>query len=114
MVKQGRSRTGRRGALAVLAAFAIVAGACSPGDGETESGEGDTEAANRPEFDVVDTSDAADAEEAAQMWIDEGFQESTLTPEQQLEEMQWFIEAAQPYEGMEIIVVSETSTTHES
>lgn len=38
---------------------------------------------------------------------------SVLTPAQQEAEMQWFIEAAKPFQGMEIKVVSETLTTHE-
>ena len=38
---------------------------------------------------------------------------STLTREEQEAEMQWFIDAAEPYQGMEINVVSETITTHE-
>jgi glycerol transport system substrate-binding protein len=109
-----RTHRRRRGPLALVAAFAIIAtaaGACSPGD--SESGDGDEEEAQRPQFDVVDTSDAETPEEAAQLWIDEEFTESTLTPEEQMEELQWFTEAAQPYEGMEINVVSETITTHE-
>ena len=50
---------------------------------------------------------------AAQRWIEEEFVESTYTPEQQLDELAWFTEAAEPYRGMEINVVSETITTHE-
>ncbi len=38
---------------------------------------------------------------------------STLTREEQEAEMQWFIDAAAPYAGMEINVVSEPITTHE-
>lgn len=38
---------------------------------------------------------------------------STLTPAEQEAEMQWFIDAAKPFKGMEIKVVSETITTHE-
>ena len=38
---------------------------------------------------------------------------STLTREQQEAELQWFVDAAAPYAGMEIKVVSETITTHE-
>lgn len=38
---------------------------------------------------------------------------STLTRAEQEAEMQWFIDAAAPYAGMEIKVVSETITTHE-
>ncbi len=39
--------------------------------------------------------------------------QSTLTRAQQEAEMQWFIDAAKPFAGMEIKVVSETITTHE-
>lgn len=46
-------------------------------------------------------------------WIDSEFQPSTLTREQQLAELAWFSQAAQPYRGMSINVVSETLTTHE-
>ncbi|MFT4815766.1 MAG: glycerol transport system substrate-binding protein [Pseudohongiellaceae bacterium] len=53
----------------------------------------------------------ADVEDA-QRWLPE-FQPSTLNNEQQLAEMQWFIDAARPFVGMEIKVVSETITTHE-
>ena len=38
---------------------------------------------------------------------------TALSPEEQEAEMQWFIDAAQPFAGMEINVVSETITTHE-
>lgn len=54
---------------------------------------------------------SADVEDA-QRWLSE-FQPSTLDPDQQLAEMQWFIDAARPFAGMEIKVVSETITTHE-
>ena len=50
--------------------------------------------------------------EAAQRWLEE-FQPSTLSRENQLSELGWFIEAAKPFQGMEIKVVSETITTHE-
>ena len=49
---------------------------------------------------------------AAEKWVDSEFQPSTLSREQQLEEMKWFIEAARPFRGMEINVVSETIDTH--
>ena len=52
-------------------------------------------------------------EAAAKKWIDEEFQPSTLSKADQLKEMQWFINAAKPFAGMEINVVSETITTHE-
>ncbi len=50
---------------------------------------------------------------AAQRWVDNEFQPSTLTKEQQMKEMEWFIKAAQPFRGMSIKVVSETIPTHE-
>ncbi len=50
---------------------------------------------------------------AAKKWVDKEFQPSTLTKEQQLKEMEWFMNAAKPFKGMEIKVVSETIPTHE-
>ncbi len=38
---------------------------------------------------------------------------SVLSEEEQKAEMQWFIDAAKPFQGMDIKVVSETITTHE-
>ena len=38
---------------------------------------------------------------------------STLSTEEQTSEMQWFVDAAKPFEGMDIKVVSETIATHE-
>ncbi len=49
---------------------------------------------------------------AAEKWIDEEFQPSSLSRSAQLAEMEWFIEAAKPYAGMEINVLSETIPTH--
>mgnify|MGYP000406135930 CR=1 FL=1 len=45
-------------------------------------------------------------------WIDTEFQPSTLTKNQQLNEMLWFKKAAFPFIGMEIRVVSERIHTH--
>ncbi len=56
---------------------------------------------------------AADYKAAAQKWIDSEFQPSTLSKEEQIKEMEWFIKAAEPFRGMEIRVVSETIPTHE-
>ncbi len=50
--------------------------------------------------------------EEAKKWIDEEFQPSALSKEEQLKEMQWFIDAAKPFAGMEINVLSETIPTH--
>ena len=60
---------------------------------------------------VLSTGVLADVEDA-ERWLSE-FQPSTLSQEQQIEELTWFIEAARPFAGMEIKVVSETITTHE-
>lgn len=48
----------------------------------------------------------------ARRWLPE-FQPSTISEQQQLEELTWFIAAASPFVGMAIKVVSETITTHE-
>jgi glycerol transport system substrate-binding protein len=50
---------------------------------------------------------------AAKKWIDKEFQPSSLTKEDQVKEMEWFIQAAAPFKGMEINVLSETIPTHE-
>ncbi len=59
---------------------------------------------------------ATGAEATAKKWIDSEFQPSTLTKDQQMAEMKWFIEAAAKLKAKgvtEISVVSETITTHE-
>ena len=48
----------------------------------------------------------------AEKWVDEEFQPSTLSREDQMKEMEFFIKAAEPFKGMEIKVVSETIPTH--
>ncbi|MCP3923620.1 MAG: carbohydrate ABC transporter substrate-binding protein [Desulfobacterales bacterium] len=61
------------------------------------------------------TSFASDAKykKAAKKWVSGEFQPSTLSKKEQLKEMDWFINAAKPYRGMKINVVSETIATHE-
>ncbi|MGQ9365028.1 ABC transporter substrate-binding protein [Azospirillum sp. ST 5-10] len=61
----------------------------------------------------VSAQDVAQFRAAAQRWIDQEFQPSSLSKEEQMKEMDWFIKAAEPFRGMEINVVSETITTHE-
>jgi glycerol transport system substrate-binding protein len=51
-------------------------------------------------------------EAAAQKWIDQEFQPSSLSKAEQLDEMKWFIDAAAPFKGMEINVLSEGIPTH--
>ena len=50
---------------------------------------------------------------AAERWVNDEFQPSTLSRTDQMKEMEWFTKAAAPFKGMEINVVSETITTHE-
>ena len=49
---------------------------------------------------------------AAERWVDEEFQPSVLSRDEQLQEMEWFIQAAEPFSGTEINVLSETIPTH--
>ena len=55
--------------------------------------------------------------EAAKKWVEQEFQPSTLTKDQQMKEMEFFINAAKPFVKMSqddpIRVVSETIPTHE-
>ena len=50
--------------------------------------------------------------EAAKKWVDSEFQPSTLSKDQQMKEMEWFVKAAEPFKGMEINVLSEDIPTH--
>src|SRR5262245_57269791 len=49
---------------------------------------------------------------AAEKWVDQEFQPSTLSRDDQLKEMEWFIKAAEPFKGYEVNVLSETIPTH--
>ncbi|OQY58802.1 MAG: ABC transporter substrate-binding protein [Desulfobacteraceae bacterium 4572_88] len=51
--------------------------------------------------------------DAAQKWVENEFQPSSLAKDEQMKEMEWLIKASAPFKGMEINVVSETITTHE-
>ncbi len=62
---------------------------------------------------VIAGYSAAYADEAAaKKWIDEEFQPSVLSKDNQMKEMQWFMNAAAPFKGMEINVLSEGIPTH--
>jgi glycerol transport system substrate-binding protein len=50
---------------------------------------------------------------AARRWAEKEFQPTTLSREAQLKELGWFVEAARPFKGLEINVLSETIPTHE-
>ncbi|WP_244963581.1 ABC transporter substrate-binding protein [Oceanidesulfovibrio marinus] len=64
-------------------------------------------------FCVASIAAADQYSDAAKKWIDDEFQPSTLSKEEQMKEMEWFTKAAEPFRGMEIRVVSETIPTHE-
>jgi len=59
----------------------------------------------------LSTADAIAQNSAVDKWLDV-FSPSTLTRDEQRKELEWFIEAAEPYKGMKINVVSETIDTH--
>lgn len=54
-----------------------------------------------------------DTKAVAQKWINTEFQPSTLSKDEQLKELEWFAEAAKPFRGMQINVVSEIMPTHQ-
>ena len=49
---------------------------------------------------------------AAEKWVNDEFQPSALSKDEQMAEMEWFINAAKPFAGMEINVLSEGIPTH--
>ncbi|MEM9523908.1 MAG: carbohydrate ABC transporter substrate-binding protein, partial [Pseudomonadota bacterium] len=62
---------------------------------------------------VIAGSQSAFADAAAAgKWIDQEFQPSSLSKAEQMAEMEWFIQAAEPFKGMEINVLSEGIPTH--
>ena len=71
---------------------------------------GGSEPDNTPQIEV----DMSDPEGTAKKFLDEEIAGlSSLSREEQEAELAWFMEAAQPFKGMEISVVSETIATHE-
>ena len=65
---------------------------------------------------LIGTSGAWAGEPEAKKWVDSEFQPSSLSKDQQMAEMKWFIDAAAKLKAKgvnEISVVSETITTHE-
>jgi len=48
----------------------------------------------------------------AKKWVDDEFQPSVLSKDEQMKEMEWFIKAAEPFQGMEINVLSEGVPAH--
>lgn len=70
------------------------------------------EPAEQKQAETAAPDPTAELEKAAEKWVDQEFQPSTLTRDQQLAELKWFREAAKPYRGQTINVVSETIDTH--
>ncbi len=57
--------------------------------------------------------DAARQKDAAKKWVDSEFQPSTLSKDEQMAEMEWFIDAAKPFAGMTVSTASEILNVHE-
>jgi len=55
---------------------------------------------------------AAAGMDEARRWVESEFQPSTLSKEDQLKEMEWFVNAAKQFQGKEVKVVSETLDVH--
>ena len=51
--------------------------------------------------------------DAAKKWVDDEFQPSTLSKDEQMGEMEWFIKASAPFKGMEVSTVSEILSVHD-
>jgi len=61
---------------------------------------------------AVSTGHAVADMAAAEKWVNDEFQPSVLSKEEQMTEMEWFIKAAEPFKGMELNVLSEGIPTH--
>ena len=51
--------------------------------------------------------------DAAKKWVDEEFQPSSLSKDEQMAEMEWFINASKPFKGMQVSCVSEILKVHD-
>ncbi|WP_409525772.1 ABC transporter substrate-binding protein [Nitrincola sp. MINF-07-Sa-05] len=61
---------------------------------------------------TLEPSRASTFQTAGERWLTQEFTASTLSREEQQAELEWFIEAARPFRGMTIRVVSERIDTH--
>jgi glycerol transport system substrate-binding protein len=91
---------------AIAVAGLWLAGGCGKKQQDAGAGSGSAAAAA-----AAAATPSVDRKAALDKWLAE-FQPSTLTRDQQLAELKWFQEAAKPFVGMEIKVVSETIDTH--
>src|SRR6201992_2782591 len=62
---------------------------------------------------LTPTPSFAQQMDAAKKWVDSEFQPSTLTKDQQMAEMEWFVKAATPFKGMKVSTASEILGIHE-
>ena len=62
---------------------------------------------------ISSTPSYAQQVDAAKKWVDSEFQPSTLTKDQQMAEMEWFIKASAPFKGMNLSTVSEILSIHD-
>lgn len=62
---------------------------------------------------LTSTPTYAQQVDAAKKWVDDEFQPSTLSKDQQMAEMEWFIKASAPFKGMKVSCVSEILSIHE-
>jgi len=62
---------------------------------------------------LTSTPSRAQQVDAAKKWVDSEFQPSTLTKDQQMAEMEWFIKASAPFKGMKLSTVSEILSIHD-
>ncbi|WP_418317792.1 ABC transporter substrate-binding protein [Piscinibacter sakaiensis] len=95
---------------ALAAAVALALMACGKKEETAQA------PAAAPATEAASVAAAPAADDPAVKWINEEFQPSTLSKDQQIEEMKWFKEAAAKLKAKgvnEISVVSETITTHE-
>jgi len=49
---------------------------------------------------------------AAEKWVNDEFQPAAISKDEQMAEMEWFVNAAEPFKGMEVNVLSEGIPTH--
>ena len=62
---------------------------------------------------ISSTPSYAQQVDAAKKWVDSEFQPSTLSKDEQMAEMEWFIKASAPFKGMKLSTVSEILSIHD-
>jgi glycerol transport system substrate-binding protein len=92
----------------------LVASVLALGLAACGGGEGTSETAAAGSAIPIWNADGTTGMDAGRKFLDEEIGDlSSLSREEQEAELQWFIDAAQPFAGMQITVVSESITTHE-